>query len=345
MAISSSELASEVADRICPACGAKNLRTSTACYVCGQSISPYDAYFPPPQGGPLVGDDKITVRVAWRIGVNSLRLVGRNRSLLVFTLAGEGASLGALALLGLGLYSLHPHLSTLPLWAVYHLPWAILFLVAAYVSVVVLSTVALAGLVGASVLALQGGQPSVRDGWRVARAHLGILIVWALLDATVGLVLELLSRRLGIVGGILKIAGGIAWGLATYFVVQVLVLEVPRIRPSIRRSARIMRHLFGDVVFSNILAELLAVVGLLLMLGTLGLSAVETIAHGYSVDYVLLSVGAVVAGTFLLILGSTVSAVVQTGLFRYAVTGTLDPTLFLSALRRGPRAPSSRPSA
>lgn len=345
MAISTAELVSETADRVCPACGAKNLRTSTACYACGHEISSHGVYYPPPTGGPLVGDDQITIRVAWRIGVNSWRLVGRNPSLLVFPLVGGGASLAALAVLGLGFYSLHPNVSTLPIWTVYHLLWAILFLVAAYVVVVVLSTIAMAGLIGASALALQGARPTARDGWRLARAHLRVLIVWALLDATVGLVLSVLARRAGITGGILGLVGGIAWGLGTYFVVQVLMLETPRLRWSIGRSAQLMRHLFGDLVFSDILADLFAAAGLVLVLGTFGVSIEQTAIHGFSVGYLLLSAGGLVAGTYLMILGSTVSAVVQTGLFRYAVTGTLDPTLFSNVQRGGPHLMGTRPSA
>lgn len=336
MEISRAELGSEVADRVCPACGAKNLRTSTECYACGSDISSSTAYFPVPKGGPLVGDDEITIRGAWRIGVNSLRLVGRNSSLLVFPLVGGGASLAALALLGLGFYSLHPDLSTLPIWTVYHLPWAILFLAAAYVAVVVLFTIAAAGLIGASVLALQGERPRAQDGWRVVRAHLGVLVAWALLDATVGLALDVLARRVGLVGGIVALVGGLAWGLGTFFVVQVLVLETPHLRPSIGRSAQLMRHLFGDLVFSDILADLLAGAGLVLILGAFGFGAWETAAHGYGLGYLLLAAGGLAAGTFLMMVGITVAAVVQTGLFRYAVTGTLDPTLFSDARGRRP---------
>jgi hypothetical protein len=344
MAISRTELTSEIADRVCPACGAKNLRTSATCYACGEAIPLHGDSLPAPRGGPLVGDDEITIPVAWRIGVNSLRLVARNRSLLVFPIVGGAAAIGALALLGLGLYSLHPNLSTLLFWAVSHPLWPILFAVAAYVTVVTVSTIALAGLIGASVLALQGGQPRARDGWRIARAHLGILLAWSLLDATVGLVLELVSRRLGILGAIAGMAGGIAWGLSTYFVVQVLVLEQPRIRPSIARSARIMRHLFGDVVFSDILAELLTAAGLILVIATLVVGTLETFVHGYAADYLLLGAVGVVAGTLLMILGATVAVVVQTGLFRYAVTGTLDPSLFSNALGRRAQSPGSQPT-
>jgi len=334
MAVSISELTDESPSRICPSCGAGNLRTSSVCYRCGETIPLHGDNLPAPKGGPLVGDDQITIRVAWGIGVNALRLVRRTRSLLLFPLLGGGSAIGALALLGLAFYSLHPNLATLPFWAVGHLGWVFLFIVLAYLSAVAISTVFLAGLIGASVIALEGGHPQLRDGWRVARAHLGPLLAWSLVDATVGLALQVAARRLGWVGAIVGIAGGIAWGISTYFVVQVLVLEKQRIGPSLARSARIIRYLFGDVVFADIVADLLLAAGSILFIGTVTVGLVGMLLNGYSSGYLLLAAVGVVGGIFLMVLGSAVATVVQTGLFRYAVTGTLDRALFPARMER-----------
>jgi len=328
--VSAADLSDQAADRVCQACGAPNLRTSSRCYACGQELPlpGHGDQMPAPKGGPLTGDDKITIRLAWRLGVNSFRVVARNPSLLLFPLVGGGGALGALALLGLGIYLLHPNPSTLPFWFLTQPNWFVLFAVAAYVSVVIVTTLALAGLVGATALALQGGHPSVRDGWRVARKHIGRVIIFGLLDATVGLALALLARRLGFLGGVLRVVAGLAWWLATYFVVQVLVLEDQPLLPSIYRSARFMRHLFGDVVFSNILASLLTVVGLVLLLGGVIYGTIATLLWGPSAVYLGLALGGGIGGLFLMLIGSTVSVVVTTGLYRYAATGELDPTLF-----------------
>ena len=215
-----------------------------------------------------------------------------------------------------------------------HLAWVLLFLALAYLVAVIVSTVFLAGLIGASVSALEGRNPQLRDGWRVARAHLGPLIAWSLLDATVGLLVQVVARRLGVAGGIVGIARGIAWGISTYFVVQVIVLEHQRIAPSVARSARIIRHLFGAVVFSDILADLFLAAELILFIGTAVLGGVGMLLNGSSAVYLLLATLGTIGGTFLMLVGSAVAMLVQTGLFRYAVTGTLDRALFPARLDR-----------
>lgn len=333
--ISPAELTSEQADRFCPNCGAGNLRTSIRCYVCDAELDSYAVTSPPPRGSPLVGDDQITIRGAWRLGVNSLRLVIRYPALLAFPVIGGCTAVLSLVLLGVGLYSLHPDEQTFLLWAVHNPLWPILFAVVAYLAMVIVSVVTLAGMIGATSLSLQGQRPTVRGGFRIARAHLGTLIAWSVLDASVGVILEVVTRRMGLAGAIIRVAGGIAWGLATYFVVQVLVLERPAIRPAIARSARIMRHMFGDVVFSNILAELLAAVGLLVIVGGMLPVLFGLFMVGVSPWAFYLCPVGLVAGGFLVALGSAVSGVVQTALFRYAVTGTLDANLFANVARSG----------
>jgi hypothetical protein len=337
MGVSAADLTSDAPDRVCPSCGAGNLRTSAACYRCGASLWGATPTSAPPPSGPLVGDDRITIRRAWHLGLNALRLVGRNRSLLVFPLVGSVATFATVALLGLGLYWLHPDLGTFALWAFGHPYWPIAFAVTGYVTSVVVSMLALAGLVGASVVALEGRRPTVSDGWRVARTHLGSLLAWSLLDATVGLLLQLVTSRMRVAGAVLRIAGGIAWGISTYFVVQVLVLERQPIPASIARSARIIRYLFGDVLFSDIVAGLLAGAGVFLAAGAFVALVLGLPGSAGSVPWIVGAAGGILAGTFLLLLGSTTATLVQTGLFRYAVTGRLDPTLY-------PGKPASRPA-
>ena len=78
------------------------------------------------------------------------------------------------------------------------------------------------GLVGAALIRLDGGDPTVSDGLRIARDHLGPIIQYAFVAATVGMILRVLKERAGIVGKLLLALGGLAWNLATFLVVPVL---------------------------------------------------------------------------------------------------------------------------
>ena len=67
---------------------------------------------------------------------------------------------------------------------------------------------------------------------------------------------------------------------------------------------------------------------LVLLLGGVIYGTIATLLWGPSAVYLGLALGGGIGGLFLMLIGSTVSVVVTTGLYRYAATGELDPTLF-----------------
>ena len=79
-------------------------------------------------------------------------------------------------------------------------------------------------LVGAALIRLRGGDPTVSDGLRIASSHLGSIIGYAAISATVGLILRWLQDR-GSLGVLASSLFGLAWSLATFLAVPVLVSE------------------------------------------------------------------------------------------------------------------------
>lgn len=84
-------------------------------------------------------------------------------------------------------------------------------------------------LVAAALERLRGGDPNVASGLRAAMRHIHAIIGWALIAATVGLLLQLLRNmareRFGFLGGIaVSMVGGV-WAYLTFFVIPVLVAE------------------------------------------------------------------------------------------------------------------------
>ena len=99
---------------------------------------------------------------------------------------------------------------------------------------------------------IEGREPSVRRGLALARSRLRPIVAWTLIAAFVGGILgalralpfdssELFARVAGL-------AGDIAWGLATYFVVPVLALHGDGAMDSVRRSARTLRDRWGETI-------------------------------------------------------------------------------------------------
>src|SRR5690606_5903854 len=79
-------------------------------------------------------------------------------------------------------------------------------------------------LVAAAMIRLEGGDPTLADGLAAARSRLVAILGYAAIAATVGVLLQGLKNREG--NFVVRLVGsglGMAWTLATFLVVPVLV--------------------------------------------------------------------------------------------------------------------------
>jgi hypothetical protein len=81
------------------------------------------------------------------------------------------------------------------------------------------------------------------DGVRAALRRVGVIAGWAILTTTVGLVLRLVER---LTLGISRMVLGIAWSVASFFVVPVLAVERRRPVRALRRSGAIVRERWAE---------------------------------------------------------------------------------------------------
>jgi len=58
-------------------------------------------------------------------------------------------------------------------------------------------------LVGAAMIRLDGGNPTLGDGLRIANSRFGTIVGYALISATVGVILRAIQERVGFVGKII----------------------------------------------------------------------------------------------------------------------------------------------
>jgi uncharacterized membrane protein len=107
-------------------------------------------------------------------------------------------------------------------------------------------------LIAAALERLRGGDPSVSSGFRAALAHIHTIAVWALIAATVGLILQMLrSRTDSFIGRIAIALVGGAWAYMTFFVVPVLVTEGIGPIEAIKRSGSLFRRTWGQQAVSG----------------------------------------------------------------------------------------------
>jgi hypothetical protein len=184
-------------------------------------------------------------------------------------------------------------------------------------SVVIFCNVA---VVAGALIRLEGGEPSLGDGFSAAFDRLPAIIGYAAIAATVGMVLRYLSERTGIIGRLVLGGLGVAWTLATFLVAPVLVVENVGPIQAITRSASLLRTTWGEQVAGNV------GIGLVFGLASVAVAVVAALLFGLLADAslvlgVLVVAVAVVAIAALALLGTTLQAVFTASVYRYAVTG------------------------
>ena len=83
---------------------------------------------------------------------------------------------------------------------------------------------------------LAGGRPRLGDGLRYAGANAARILLWALIAATVGVLVYVLERS-RILGWIVGRVFEVAWSLATFFIVPVIIFEDLDVFSAFKRSA------------------------------------------------------------------------------------------------------------
>ena len=167
---------------------------------------------------------------------------------------------------------------------------------------------------------LDGGDPTVADGFRAAMQHLPRIAMWALISATVGIILRVIADRTKIVGKIVAALVGGAWSIATYFIVPVMIFEKRSLRDSVKQSTSLIAKTWGE---SLVAAGGIGAFSMLLALAGLALPILGFFISP-SVALVLLVV-AVIYWIGLAVIASALSAIFRTGLYLYAAEGRTPP--------------------
>jgi len=268
----------------------------------------------------------------WRLGMTSLGVVARDKTLMLFPVLSGVAGLALVGAFVFGIgpenFQAHAHRAQ----GTAEVPPV--FIAAAFAGYVLLSFVAVyfnVALLGAAQLSIAGKDTTVGDGLRVANQHLGNIFGWALLSGTVGLLLNMIENS-GRLGHIVRSLLGAAWAVITYFVVPVMIFENRSPTAAIGRSVELMKKSWGENVGAQV------GIGLLV-----ALACILIAVAGFTLSFVVLPSAAVlvpltvIAIALVALLGMTAKAVLAVGLYQYATgtggTGVFKPEDLRAAFR------------
>jgi Family of unknown function (DUF6159) len=186
-----------------------------------------------------------------------------------------------------------------------------------YLGLAFVQTYFLAALVAGADERLRGGNSTVKGAIEVANSRLHRLLPWAIVTATVTVVLNMLERQ-GIVGRIVGSLIGLAWSVVTFLTIPILVIEDIGVGQALTRSKDLLKQTWGE----NIIGQGgLGLVGFLAMLPALFLFVVGA-ALG-TIGFVVFAAVAVAWLLVSMVVVSALSGIYRTALYRFAATGAV----------------------
>ena len=250
----------------------------------------------------------------WQLAKMSLRVIRKDKELLLFPLISGLITIVILAsffigaVITVGFDGIFGGSSQWVLWLFLVLFYFVSFFIAIFFN---------AAIIGCAMIRLNGGNPNLSDGFRIARENLRQIILWAIFAATVAMVIRAIQQRVGFLGKLLLGGLGVAFTIATYFVVPVFIYEKLGPWKALKRSVAILKGTWGEALVGNL--------GLGVIFFLLGLLGILPIIGGAVIGGIWgLVAGAVIAIVYWLILGLVASAaqsVLVAALYRYATTG------------------------
>jgi hypothetical protein len=179
-----------------------------------------------------------------------------------------------------------------------------------------------AALVAGANERLQGGDASVGRSLTAANKRLPRLLPWAVVTATVSIILSQLERQ-GWLGAIVANLLGMAWAVVTFLTIPIIMLEDLGPVAALKRSGALFKQTWGENLVAQIGFGLFAFIAFLpaVALAAIGFASGVDVVAGVTIAI------AVVWLAIVTIVVSALSGIYRTALYRYAVDGRA-PTAF-----------------
>lgn len=187
----------------------------------------------------------------------------------------------------------------------------------AYVVVAFVQTYFLAALCAGANERLRGYDTTVSRALAVANARLHRILPWAIVSATVSMIIQAIEERFGILGRIIGSLLGAGWAVLTFLTVPIIVFEDVGPVVALKRSGHLLKQTWGENVIAQVGLGLVGFVASLpaLVVGVLGAAA----------GTLVITIPAVaVAAAWLAIVAAVMAAlsgIYRTALYRYAMDG------------------------
>lgn len=163
---------------------------------------------------------------------------------------------------------------------------------------------------------LTGGDPTVGSAIRKAFSRISGLVPWAILTATVGMILRALRDRAGGLSNFVLGIIGMAWEVATFLVVPAIVIDDKGAWDGLKKSGALLKSTWGENLAARVgfgLLGFVAVLPVILVVAVLGSLGGAGLILG-------IIIGVAWVGLVVVVM-TALNAVFQAALYLYATSG------------------------
>ena len=164
---------------------------------------------------------------------------------------------------------------------------------------------------------MRGQDPTISDGFSIAFSRIHAIFGWALVSATVGLILRIIEDKNEKIGAFVASLLGTAWTLVSFLVLPILVIENVGPFAALKKSTAMLKRTWGAQIGANFSFGLIF---FLLMLPAVAIVVLGFLSQNAIVIGICITV-AVIYGIVLSLIQSTLGVIFQTALYTFADTG------------------------
>lgn len=182
--------------------------------------------------------------MTWTLMRYTADVLRRDKELLVFTVLSTVLCIGLFAGMFWGDVAGHGRYAGSDTWA--YRGRLFLFLFWCYFVITFFN----AAIAGCAVMRLRGSNPTLVDGFNMAMTRLPWIVGWALISATVVILMRAVEEKLK-GGRWLRLGLEVSWALASFLVVPIMVVEGQDPFRALKTSASLIRRTWGQQVVAG----------------------------------------------------------------------------------------------
>jgi hypothetical protein len=173
--------------------------------------------------------------------------------------------------------------------------------------------------------ALNGEAVSLSRGLQFACSRWKAILMWTLFAGVIGLIIKVIEQRFELVGRIIARLIGVAWSIASVFVIPIIVRDESTVNPLVmlKKSAGTLKNAWGEGLIGYIglgAVNTIVMIGSILMLGFAGFVSAKL--HNFWL-FGLVAVGWLVSIVIWSYLMNVASLVYKGALYLYAAEGVI----------------------